>query len=163
MSVPACRMEATGHALAGLTKAQWILSASPALRHARAQLRHTSTHFRQCLWCFAWRKHSSSQLRQTSAQVSNITSITVSSRPVLSIARFPARETRRIAKSPVAKHTSAQSKFTSIQLRSSSSLSSPRQASAQALHVSAIEAYIRGQNQNIKNIVGLSVNPGVGT
>jgi hypothetical protein len=29
--------------------------------------------------------------------------------------------------------------------------------------VSAIEAYIRGQNQNIKNIVGLSVNPGVGT
>ena len=99
-----------------------------ASRHACSHRRHDSAHIRQCsMPISAWRSHSSAQTRQASAHASSMRRATPGSNAVW-----------RVITRAVASHTSAQSRLRRIhRTRSLKCSCSPRQASAQLVHVCA--------------------------
>ena len=94
--------------------------------HACSQAAQASAHTRQCACISAWLRHSSPQARQAAMQARSCASI----RPLLGFVR---RETT----APVAAQTSAQSRSSRMQYRSSATMPSDRQASAQTVQAVA--------------------------
>jgi len=100
----------------------------PASSQACTHLRHASAQMRQCSCFWACLSHSSPHSRHVPAHMSIIRRMISRSDPV-----------NRVAILPVTLQISAQSKFDRIHWRGSLTISSAKQASAQAMHICAQE------------------------